>query len=125
MATVSKVIDISVNHDRAAQDAVASSQGDLLVCDVHSSKAGSVGGYISQIAGMSDFVGWATVFHCVWVEVRTSAHASVCSVAKFVDVETMEAGFQAFNRAGHLNGIRFRLKANTFVSYASHQEVAR
>lgn len=84
----------------------------LLVSDVNLGDSGSVSGDISQISGMTDCVGWATVFLSVWVEVRSSAHAAIGSITEFVNVESVLSGFQAFNRAGHLNGIGVRLKVN-------------
>lgn len=61
---------------------------------------------------MTDCVGGATMFLSVWVEVRSGAHAAIGSIAEFVNVESVLSGFQALDRAGHLNGVRVRLKVN-------------
>lgn len=61
---------------------------------------------------MTNFVIRATVFLVVWVEMGPSRHATVRAITELMNVEPVQTGFQAFNRAGHLNSVGFRLEEN-------------
>jgi len=100
VTTLAQIINISVDHEGAADNREITRQLNQLISDRALSDSISVGLDIAQITDMSLLIALSTMGLTVGVVVGTSAHATIGKVSKLMDVKTVRTGHKALNLPG-------------------------
>lgn len=95
VSSLSKVIWVSVNHDRPPNNAVRPRKTDLGICDGDLGYTVVASNHVAQVSNMPVCVGRCTMFLAQWIEMGTRTRAAVRVVPKLMDVEAVKALLQA------------------------------
>jgi len=104
VATLAKVVGVSMNHHGTSNDIMFAAQGQQFVLKLHFGNTAIISSDVSQISGMTLFVIGASVGLVVWVEMRSSGHASVSGITELMNVEAVIARGESGDFAANVEG---------------------
>merc|ERR1719384_2407966 len=121
MAALSQVVNLSVNHDSAADDGVFAGEGDHGISDVKLGAA-SLSSHVPEIThvSLSLSVLWSSMFTLERIEVRPGTGAAVGVVSELVNMEPMETIREAGYLSSNLDWTRsLLLEVNCSTDFTS------